>query len=145
MQYRVTSRILTRSGPPGAICRLKSGTTLPSDPRTLPNRTTRKSVAHPCKVGSSSTMRSAMRFVAPRMLVGLIALSVEIRMNLVTPCAAAHSATRRVPNTLFHTASTMLDSSIGTRSEEHTSELQSPCNLVCRLLLEKKKKMHQHR
>src|ERR1039457_1523266 len=28
----------------------------------------------------------------------------------------------------------------GTRSEEHTSELQSPCNLVCRLLLEKKKK-----
>src|SRR5256885_13171901 len=28
----------------------------------------------------------------------------------------------------------------GMRSEEHTSELQSPCNLVCRLLLEKKKK-----
>src|SRR2546426_5224529 len=36
------------------------------------------------------------------------------------------------------------------RSEEHTSELQSPCNLVCRLLLEKKKQnmynetMHAH-
>src|SRR5688500_19431080 len=30
-----------------------------------------------------------------------------------------------------------------TRSEEHTSELQSPCNLVCRLLLEKKNK-HVH-
>src|SRR2546426_6888500 len=29
------------------------------------------------------------------------------------------------------------------RSEEHTSELQSPCNLVCRLLLEKKKKHNQ--
>src|SRR3989454_6348318 len=29
------------------------------------------------------------------------------------------------------------------RSEEHTSELQSPCNLVCRLLLEKKKKHRQ--
>src|SRR5256885_12058361 len=28
------------------------------------------------------------------------------------------------------------------RSEEHTSELQSPCNLVCRLLLEKKTKTH---
>src|SRR5256885_5805887 len=28
---------------------------------------------------------------------------------------------------------------INPRSEEHTSELQSPCNLVCRLLLEKKK------
>src|SRR5256885_3197670 len=32
----------------------------------------------------------------------------------------------------FHARSTL-------RSEEHTSELQSPCNLVCRLLLEKKK------
>src|SRR2546426_7266655 len=31
-----------------------------------------------------------------------------------------------------------------TRSEEHTSELQSPCNLVCRLLLEKKKKKIIH-
>src|SRR5256885_8841704 len=35
------------------------------------------------------------------------------------------------------------------RSEEHTSELQSPCNLVCRLLLEKKKTTsnlsHHHR
>src|SRR2546426_6034167 len=30
------------------------------------------------------------------------------------------------------------------RSEEHTSELQSPCNLVCRLLLEKKKKNKKH-
>src|SRR5256885_5344252 len=29
------------------------------------------------------------------------------------------------------------------RSEEHTSELQSPCNLVCRLLLEKKKNTPQ--
>src|SRR5215467_15641154 len=32
------------------------------------------------------------------------------------------------------------DRPISFRSEEHTSELQSPCNLVCRLLLEKKKK-----
>src|SRR5205807_3480579 len=33
-----------------------------------------------------------------------------------------------------------LDEAAASRSEEHTSELQSPCNLVCRLLLEKKKK-----
>src|SRR5688500_19091133 len=32
--------------------------------------------------------------------------------------------------------------SLGLRSEEHTSELQSPCNLVCRLLLEKKTKFY---
>src|ERR1039457_7640525 len=31
------------------------------------------------------------------------------------------------------------------RSEEHTSELQSPCNLVCRLLLEKKKNINHFR
>src|SRR2546426_7446937 len=31
-----------------------------------------------------------------------------------------------------------LDARVEARSEEHTSELQSPCNLVCRLLLEKK-------
>src|SRR5256885_5799163 len=45
----------------------------------------------------------------------------------------------------FHAA----DDRLGHRSEEHTSELQSPCNLVCRLLLEKKKKtnkqLHQNR
>src|SRR6201998_3862534 len=32
----------------------------------------------------------------------------------------------------------------GSRSEEHTSELQSPVHLVCRLLLEKKKRKNQH-
>src|SRR5690348_17482414 len=34
---------------------------------------------------------------------------------------------------------------ISSRSEEHTSELQSPVHLVCRLLLEKKKKKQKHR
>src|SRR2546426_6692470 len=33
---------------------------------------------------------------------------------------------------------------VAERSEEHTSELQSPCNLVCRLLLEKKKQNKRH-
>src|SRR5258708_35464426 len=45
-------------------------------------------------------------------------------------------------------APTMSDGSrstvIGHRSEEHTSELQSPDHLVCRLLLEKKKKTENH-
>src|SRR2546426_2177938 len=36
-----------------------------------------------------------------------------------------------------------LPGEIHNRSEEHTSELQSPCNLVCRLLLEKKKNRHR--
>src|SRR2546426_1429485 len=41
---------------------------------------------------------------------------------------------------LIHKADTALYHAKKSRSEEHTSELQSPCNLVCRLLLEKKKK-----
>src|SRR5215467_12459319 len=40
--------------------------------------------------------------------------------------------------------STPLRHRTGSRSEEHTSELQSPCNLVCRLLLEKKKNYQKH-
>src|SRR2546426_2590279 len=42
--------------------------------------------------------------------------------------------------TNFHTLDRWLYNAGVLRSEEHTSELQSPCNLVCRLLLEKKKK-----
>src|SRR5205807_1030264 len=38
-----------------------------------------------------------------------------------------------------------LGTRIAVRSEEHTSELQSPCNLVCRLLLEKKKTTDKNR
>src|SRR5256885_2853689 len=39
----------------------------------------------------------------------------------------------------FWRAFASFSSTLTARSEEHTSELQSPCNLVCRLLLEKKK------
>src|SRR2546426_2358012 len=39
-----------------------------------------------------------------------------------------------------HQANITINTDSASRSEEHTSELQSPCNLVCRLLLEKKKK-----
>src|SRR2546426_5948849 len=37
-----------------------------------------------------------------------------------------------------------VNASLVERSEEHTSELQSPCNLVCRLLLEKKNTLYRH-
>src|SRR5256885_6823733 len=52
--------------------------------------------------------------------VGLVTLELGSRMGLDHPQLAL--------------------SCVPSRSEEHTSELQSPCNLVCRLLLEKKKK-----
>src|SRR5256885_12661392 len=44
----------------------------------------------------------------------------------------------------FRDLSPRLARLMASRSEEHTSELQSPCNLVCRLLLEKKKKLYIH-
>src|SRR5256885_7098889 len=59
-------------------------------------------------------------------------------------------APQTVPGPLWREGLPSLSPCVGpmwvrTRSEEHTSELQSPCNLVCRLLLEKKKiKTHIH-
>src|SRR5256885_13069953 len=43
------------------------------------------------------------------------------------------------PTGIEQTLQTLRELPHALRSEEHTSELQSPCNLVCRLLLEKKK------
>ena len=56
---------------------------------------------------------------------GVVTDTVKLVQNSDSPCLLSISR--------FHTISHQ-------RSEEHTSELQSPCNLVCRLLLEKKKK-----
>src|SRR2546426_6185581 len=53
---------------------------------------------------------------------------------------------RGIKRAMFHlqhilrTALNGMCDGVAVRSEEHTSELQSPCNLVCRLLLEKKKR-----
>src|SRR5258708_15475757 len=44
-----------------------------------------------------------------------------------------------------HTIEIVVDRLDGVRSEEHTSELQSPDHLVCRLLLEKKKNLNKFR
>src|SRR5256885_16864085 len=57
----------------------------------------------------------------------------DVARSSTPPVPAAGPLTRR-PELPDRTA----------RSEEHTSELQSPCNLVCRLLLEKKKKNIKH-
>src|SRR5258708_8786929 len=54
-----------------------------------------------------------------------------------TPAAAAMTPSRPFQTSASALARTLL--TFGVRSEEHTSELQSPDHLVCRLLLEKKK------
>src|SRR5256885_8206306 len=50
-----------------------------------------------------------------------------------------HPAGRRASGESPGIAARIVRRHLRWRSEEHTSELQSPCNLVCRLLLEKKK------
>src|SRR2546426_6028908 len=63
-----------------------------------------------------------------------------VKSSKKQPCGDCQSSSwshrRSTPS-----ASLRISSRSAKRSEEHTSELQSPCNLVCRLLLEKKKKI----
>src|SRR5256885_4025400 len=72
--------------------------------------------------------------------------AVSLRCSRARPAAdatcAAHSIGSLCGACPLHTPSppARTDAISYTRSEEHTSELQSPCNLVCRLLLEKKNK-----
>src|SRR2546426_4163768 len=63
-------------------------------------------------------------------------LSLHDALPISTPPPMWRSAGRAASSTRWAHAA----GSPNARSEEHTSELQSPCNLVCRLLLEKKKK-----
>ncbi len=110
---------VTVTGPPASICFWKIGTTLPEEPRTLPNRTATNRVP-PCpRTDCGRPLRdwmysSANRFAAPMTLLGLTALSVLIRTNACTPAAAAASATTFVPKMLFLIASPGLASIIGT-------------------------------
>src|SRR5260221_12884021 len=60
-------------------------------------------------------------------------LSLHDALPIYTPCSACNGA-RLKPEALLWRVGTK-------RSEEHTSELQSHSDLVCRLLLEKKKKL----
>src|SRR3989454_3208626 len=64
--------------------------------------------------------------------------SAELALRLPS-LEELRAATRQAPAALAAAGDSLA------RSEEHTSELQSPCNLVCRLLLEKKKKTQKHK
>src|SRR2546426_970325 len=83
----------------------------------------------------------------PAAIMALIALHMFILrcVGPAGPWSKERAAQRReafYPRQVFMDAVVMLGVFlvVALRSEEHTSELQSPCNLVCRLLLEKKKK-----
>src|SRR2546426_5663179 len=65
------------------------------------------------------------------------------RSQPATKCSVCHCVLRARHSDFSALAHGHDEEGQGNRSEEHTSELQSPCNLVCRLLLEKKKKKKQ--
>src|SRR5688500_19183337 len=76
--------------------------------------------------------------VTPIPSIGLAPLSVTVACSCVAK-AVLMTACCGVPAVALRFAGVAV-AARKLRSEEHTSELQSPCNLVCRLLLEKKKK-----
>src|SRR5438876_9091431 len=65
--------------------------------------------------------------------------SARQRISADSPCFAELTF-----GTAFHKRNVSCMLNCPMRSEEHTSELQSPVHLVCRLLLEKKKKIHRN-
>ena len=79
MKYRCMSGCVMVTGPPALIWRRKVGTTLPRLPSTLPKRTLTK--LRPVDTAARCTNSSAIRFVAPMILDGLTALSLEISTN----------------------------------------------------------------
>src|SRR5688500_19908603 len=87
----------------------------------------------PASIGGSSAMgRASIRIAAT-------AASSSIATNASASDAITGQATRE-GSAQRNPAITEATGPLMVRSEEHTSELQSPCNLVCRLLLEKKNK-----
>src|SRR2546426_3844545 len=74
----------------------------------------------------TTLFRSRPRAPSARIDNGALGISVEVTAGVRDRASARFSF--------------LVLAALGVRSEEHTSELQSPCNLVCRLLLEKKKR-----
>src|SRR5256885_2592232 len=86
-----------------------------------------------------------MGFLAPLMLIGAAAGSIPLILHFFyrarykpVPWGAMKFLRLAVEQTSRRLRFQELILLLLRRSEEHTSELQSPCNLVCRLLLEKK-------
>src|SRR3989454_2344070 len=83
------------------------------------------------------------RFPVARLEISPAAAAVEVGQQVRLTARALDAAGQPVPHAQIEWFAAGYEGDVdstGLRSEEHTSELQSPCNLVCRLLLEKKKK-----
>src|SRR2546426_5091614 len=85
--------------------------------------------------------RETTRDIEPPIRLGVFGDPVAHSLSPQMQNAALRACVINMQYARFHIRAHELRSALRfLRSEEHTSELQSPCNLVCRLLLEKKKK-----
>src|SRR5256885_5620220 len=85
--------------------------------------------------------RAGMENTAP-LAAGRVALDLQehtVSIGRAEPVRLTKLELRLLQMLLANAGHTVSSDRLLVRSEEHTSELQSPCNLVCRLLLEKKK------
>src|SRR2546426_3050758 len=102
---------------------------------------------NPTKPTSALVIWGPYRFTRNPMYVGMATLYVggTLLLNDLWPLALLPVVIALVQRRVIAKEEAYLERTFGdVRSEEHTSELQSPCNLVCRLLLEKKKKESRH-
>src|SRR5690242_21170201 len=91
---------------------------------------------HVVVIGKDTRLSGYM--VEPALTAGFIAMGMDVVLVGPLPTPAIAMLTRSLRADLG-----VMISASHNRSEEHTSELQSHVNLVCRLLLEKKKKRHR--
>src|SRR2546426_3025291 len=89
-----------------------------------------------------SDVRKASLFLGILAALGVFRVPAQCQARPATNsqafgASASASGTTNAPGSVSRTTKAVNYRRV--RSEEHTSELQSPCNLVCRLLLEKKK------
>src|SRR5688500_20375824 len=89
----------------------------------------------------SSVAHSALHSFPTRRSSDLSASSIPLRYLFPPMGCSLLSCVCGQAETKFVVELEDNEAAFSLRSEEHTSELQSPCNLVCRLLLEKKKKI----
>src|SRR5256885_12810028 len=134
--------MVTASGPAG---RKTSATPHASAAAPITTASVSRTAERPGRIRERLPARAGYIFGAGHFDSNSVAHTVgqTLAPSLIVPIAAAAEAPKFLrtapPEVTRCLLPCVLRSSAGQRSEEHTSELQSPCNLVCRLLLEKKK------
>src|SRR2546426_7056261 len=126
-----------RAAPAGAVHSASSrrtSATPPDAPPPIAARNLTRLIPRPRAVCASLLAAASRIGLGVKLPGGMLSGAVRLPQQKVHGISARISKGAEVADDIIGARPLPL------RSEEHTSELQSPCNLVCRLLLEKKKK-----